>query len=146
VEKSPSPPALLARGDASPLPGAENRSRTGPLDAGLDHRLALAPRTQSGVLGCPCAGGVEGRGSLADLATAPGWHAVSRRRWQCQSQAGDAESVGPQGTQKRASALVFWDSLCPVDRHVGCLSPARGLSPDAAQNRSGVPNGTCRVP
>src|SRR5215471_18122489 len=45
VEKSPSPPALLARGDASPLPGAENRRRTGPLDAGLEHRLALAPRT-----------------------------------------------------------------------------------------------------
>src|SRR5215467_3518271 len=70
VEKSPSPHALLARGHASPVPRAENLGRACPLDAGLDHRLALAPRAQGDLLGCPSAGGMVGRGSAADLAPA----------------------------------------------------------------------------
>ena len=67
---SPSHP-LLAHRHASPVSRAENRGRIGPLDTGLDHCLALAPRAQSRVLGYPSAGGVVSRGNPADLATAP---------------------------------------------------------------------------
>src|SRR5262245_3359374 len=101
MERSSPSQAVLAHRHASPVSGAENLRRTGPLDAGLDHRLALAPRAQSGVLGCPSAGDdVVGRGSPADLATAQGRDALSRGRWQCETQAGDEKSLGPQGTEK----------------------------------------------
>src|SRR5262249_3300463 len=96
---SPSPPVLAHR-DASLVSGAQDLGGTGPLDAGLDHRLALAPRAQSGRLGYPCAGGVVGRGSAADLAIAQGRDALSRGRRQRETQAGDAESVGPKGSEK----------------------------------------------
>ena len=52
---------------------------------------------------------------------------------------GDEKSLGPKGTQKRASAVVFRHPLCPADCHVGGLSPPRGLSPDPSENPSGVP-------
>jgi hypothetical protein len=63
--------ALLADGHASAVARAENGGRTRPLDAGLEHRLALAPRAQGGLLGGPSAGRMVGRGSVADLATPP---------------------------------------------------------------------------
>src|SRR5215813_7578546 len=69
VEKSSPAPPVVAHRDASPGSGAEDLGGTGPLDTSLDHRLALAPRAQSGVLGYPGAGRVVGRGSAADLAT-----------------------------------------------------------------------------
>ena len=141
---SPSRP-VLAHCHASPVSRAENLGRTGPLDAGLDHRLALSPRAQGRLLGCPCAGGVVGRGSAADLATTQGRDTPSGGGWQCQTQAGDAESLGPKRAEKRASALVFRHPVCPVDCHVGRLSSPRGLSRHSAQNRSGVPDGKCVV-
>src|SRR5262245_59333915 len=70
LEKSPPPYAVLARGDASPLPWAEDRGRTYPLDPSACHSLALASSAQSRLLGCPSAGHVVCRGSPADLATA----------------------------------------------------------------------------
>src|SRR4030095_2325496 len=60
LEKSPPPSAVLARGDASPLPGAEDLGRTGPLDPSSRHGLALTSSAPSSVLGCPSAGGMVG--------------------------------------------------------------------------------------
>src|SRR6266566_7341006 len=146
LEKPSSPPPLLACLHASPLPRAENLRRACPLDTGLDHGLALAPRPQGGLLAYPSADSVVGPGSLQHLATAQGRDALSRGGWQCETRAGDAASGSPKGAQKRASALVFWGALRSGDRHVGRLSLAGGLSPDSAQNLSGVPHGKCVVP
>ena len=145
---APSSPscALLAHCHASAVSRAENVGRTRPLDAWLDHRLALAPRAQGGLLGCPSAGRMVGRGSVADLATPQGRDTPSCGRWQCQTQAGDAESLGPKRAKKRASALVFRHPVCPGDCHVGRLSSPGSLSRDSAQNGSGVPDGKCLVP
>jgi hypothetical protein len=52
--------ALLADCHASAVSRAENFGRTRPLDAWLDHRLALAPRAQGCLLGCPSAGRMVG--------------------------------------------------------------------------------------
>ena len=58
---------LLAYCHASPVSRAENPGRTRPLDAGFDHGVALSPRAQGRLLGCPCAGRVVGRRSAATL-------------------------------------------------------------------------------
>src|SRR5919112_3821512 len=63
VEKSPPPRTLLARGHAGPVPRAENPGRPCPLDPHFDDGLALSARAQSGLLGCPSAGGMVGTGS-----------------------------------------------------------------------------------
>src|SRR5215813_14406020 len=133
---APSSPAgaLLADGHASAVSRAENVGRTRPLDAGCDHGVALAPRAQGGLLGCPSAGRLVGRRSVADLATPQGRDTPSGGGWQCQTQAGDAESLGPKRAEKRASALVLRHPLCPVACHVRCLSSPRGLSRSAAPN------------
>src|SRR5215468_1863595 len=68
LEKPSSPHPVLAGLHASPLPRAENLGRACPLDAGLDHGLALAPRAEGGLLEYPSAGGVVGAGSLQHLA------------------------------------------------------------------------------
>src|ERR671934_1403866 len=65
LEKPPSPPPLLAGLHASPVSRAENLGRACPLDAGLDHGLALAPRPQSGLLESPSAGRVVGPRKLS---------------------------------------------------------------------------------
>src|SRR4029453_1998225 len=145
VPSSPSC-ALWADCHASAVPRAENVGRTRPLDASLHHRLALAPRAQGRLLGGASGGRMVGRGSVADLATTQGRDTASGGGWQCQTQAGDAESLGPKRAEKRASALVFRHPVCPVDCLVGRLSAPRGLSPDSAQNWSGVPDGKCLVP
>src|SRR5207302_323687 len=66
-------------------------------------RLALAPRAQGGLLGGPSAGRMVGRGSVAALAPTQGRHTPSCGGWQCQTQARDAESLGPKRAGKRAS-------------------------------------------
>ena len=53
LEKPSSPHPVLAGLPASPLPRAENLGRTCPLDSGLDHGLALAPRAEGGLLEYP---------------------------------------------------------------------------------------------
>src|SRR5215831_11943687 len=58
VERSSSSHPVLVGFRASAVPRAENLGRAGPLDAGLDHRLALSPRAQRGLLEYPSAGGV----------------------------------------------------------------------------------------
>src|SRR5262249_837992 len=58
-------------------------------------------------------------------------------------EAGDEKSVGPKGKEKRASAVVFRDSLCPVDRHGGRLASPGRLSSDPGENPSGIPDGNC---
>src|SRR5215470_19205147 len=141
LEKPSSPPPLLAGLHASPVPRAENLGRACPLDSGLDHGLALSPRAQGGLLEYPSAGGVVGAGSLQHPAPAQGRHTVSWGGWECETQAGDAASLGPKGAQKRASAVVLGGALRAADRYVGELSLPRGLSPDSAQNPSGVPHG-----
>src|SRR5438093_5994065 len=93
LETSSSSCALLAYCHASAVSRAENLGRARPLDAGLDHRLALTPRAQGGLLGYPSAGNVVGRGSPADLATAKGRDTLSRRGWECETQAGDEKSL-----------------------------------------------------
>src|SRR4029450_456991 len=90
LEKPSSPPPVLARLHASPVPRAENLGRACPLDAGLAHGLALAPRAEGGLLEYPSAGGVVGAGSLQHLATAQGRNALARGGWQCETQAGGA--------------------------------------------------------
>src|SRR5688572_30842268 len=50
VEKSLSPHALLARSHASPLSGAENLGRTGPLDASPSHGVVLSACAQGDLL------------------------------------------------------------------------------------------------
>src|SRR5918911_2639178 len=87
LEKSSSPPPVLAGLHASPVSRAENLGRAGPLDAGLAHGLALAPRPQGGLLEYPSAGRVVGPGSLPHLATPQGWHPVSWGGWECETQA-----------------------------------------------------------
>ena len=136
--------ALLAHRHASPLPRAENLGGVGPLDAGLAHGLALSPRAQGDLLEWPSAGGKVGAGSLHHLATSQGRNAVSRGGRQCETQAGAPESPDSKRAEKRASAVVCWHPLAPIDCHVGRVSPPCGLSCDSAQNRSGVPDG--RVP
>src|SRR2546425_4915577 len=81
LEKPSSPPPLLAGLHASPLPRAENLRRACPLDTGLDHGLALAPRPQGGLLEYPSADSVVGPGSLQHLATAQGRNTVSWGGW-----------------------------------------------------------------
>ena len=107
----------------------------------------LSSRAQGGLLGCPSAGGVVGRRKPCKTLPPPKDGTLYLvGDGSVQTQAGDAESLGPKGTQKRASAVVFRHPLCPVDCHVGRRSLPRGLSPDSAQNPSGVPDGKCVVP
>src|SRR5215831_4648290 len=146
LEKPASPHPMLAGVHASPLSRAENPGRAGPLDTGLDHGLALSPRAQGHLLEYPSAGDMVGRRSPAYLTPTQGRDALSRGRWQCETQARAAASGSPKGTQKRASAVVFWRARCPVDCHVGRLSLPRGLSPDSAQDSSRVPHGKRVVP
>jgi hypothetical protein len=75
-----------------------------------------------------------------------GWDALSRGRWQWETQAGDAESLGPKRAAKRVSAVVFRAPICPIDGHMGRLAPPRGLSSDTRENLSRVPDGKCVVP
>jgi hypothetical protein len=91
LEKPPSPRAGLARLYASAVSRTENVGRTGPLEPGGVHGGAFPPRA-------------EGR---PDPAPAQGWDALSRGRWQWETQAGDTESLGPKRAEKRASAVVF---------------------------------------
>src|SRR5207248_3824419 len=125
---------LLAHRHASPFPRAENIGRACPLDAGLDHGLALSSPAQGGLLEYPSAGGVVGAGSLQHLAPTQGRDALSRGRWQCETQEGDAESDGPTGGQKRASTVVFWGALCAADRGGGRIALPVGLAPLPPQN------------
>src|SRR5574341_148306 len=78
LEKPSSPHPVLAGVHASPVSRAENLGRTRPLDASPGHGLALSPSAQGELLECPCAGGVVGPGSPQHLATAQGWHPLSR--------------------------------------------------------------------
>jgi len=132
--------ALGASCQASAVARAENLGRARPLDAGIDHRLALAPRAQGGLGGYPSAGTVVGRGSPAALATAQGRDACSRGGWACDTPAGDAPSLGAPGPHKRAAAVGCRQPLCPVDCPGGGLAPPRGLAPAPRANPSGVPD------
>src|SRR4029453_12749123 len=102
--KPSSPPPLWAGLHASPRPRAANLGRAGPLDAGLAHGLALAPRPHGGLLASPSAESVGGPGSLPPLATAHGRHPGSWGGGACASHAGDTASRRPQGAPKRAAA------------------------------------------
>ena len=90
--------ALLAHRHTRALPRTENFERACPLDTEFDHGVALSPRAQGDLLVCTSVGRVVGAGSLHHLATAQGWNALSRGRWQCETLAGDTESR-PKGVQ-----------------------------------------------
>src|SRR5262245_27056446 len=100
LEKPTSLHPVLAGLHASPVPRAENLGRTRSLDTSPSHGVALSPCAQGDLLGRPSADGVVGGGSLADLAPAQGWDAFSRRIWQCETQAGDAESPDAKRAEK----------------------------------------------
>src|SRR5215470_20232046 len=145
LEKPSSPHPVLAGLHASPLPRAENLGRACPLDPSPGDRLALSSRAEGGLLGYPFAGGMGGPGSPEHLAPTQGWHRVSRGGRQSQAQAGHTEPTGPKRTEKRASALVFRDSLCPVDCQLGRVSLASGLSSDPTEKPSSLSTGKCAV-
>src|SRR5262245_8128627 len=138
LEKSAPPRSVLAGLHASPVPRAQNLGRTRPLDTGLDHGLALAPRPQGGLLEYPSTARVVGSGRLQYLATAQGRQTLSWRGWECETHARHPETHGPKGADKRASAVVLGGAVCAGARHVGWRSLPRSLSPDSTQIPSGV--------
>ena len=127
------------------LPRAENLGRAGPLDPGPGDRLALSSRAEGGLLGYPSAGGMVGPGSPEHLAPAQGWHLYLVGDGSHKPEAGPTEPAGPKRTEKRTSALVFRDSLCPVDCQLGRVSLARGVSSDPTEKPSSLSTGKCPV-